>query len=59
MEIISERDKPQAYCSFCDGHISEVKFLFRQGMETMCPDCVKEIHKLMTEDTHSSYIGDI
>lgn len=50
MEIISERVEPQAYCSFCDRHISEVKFLFRQGMGTMCPDCVKEIHKLMTTE---------
>lgn len=49
MEIISPRTEPYAFCSFCGRKIDEVKFLFRQGMGTMCPDCVKEIRKLMED----------
>ena len=49
MEVISKRAKPNAICSFCERGFDEVKFLFVQGMGTMCPDCVAEIKALMDE----------
>lgn len=49
MEVISKRVESDAICSFCERGFTEIKFLFRQGRGTMCPDCVAEIKVLMDE----------
>ena len=50
MEVITKKVEPNASCSFCERDISDLPFLFRQGVGTMCPDCVKEIKALMDEE---------
>ncbi len=50
MEVLTKRITDNASCSFCERDVSEVKFLFAQGVGTMCPDCVKEVRALMRED---------
>lgn len=53
MEILTKRNAQNASCSFCQRDVSDVKFLFAQGIGTMCPECVVEVRKLMIESTES------
>ena len=49
MEIISKRNTTNASCAFCEKDITEVPFLFKQGLGTMCPECVVIIKQLMDD----------
>jgi len=49
MEILTKRNAQNASCSFCQRDVSDVKFLFAQGVGTMCPECVVEVRNLMIE----------
>ena len=49
MEVISRRNTTEAACSFCEKDITEVQFLFKQGLGIMCPECVVIIKSLMDD----------
>lgn len=51
MEVISKRNTAEGACSFCDKDIKEVPFLFKQGLGTMCPECVVLIKDMMDESS--------